>query len=98
MRHARNFKLDWNPREKPVDQIYNPKNYKERCSKFSHEVRSVEQMQNFQYSKTNQEICREYSNNISSAQLKYFLSSHLDAEEKGDSDKKNRERTRVYAI
>src|SRR3989344_6783191 len=98
MRHLRNAKFNGERRKKLIDKIDASERNEEKCSDLCHKVRRIEEVKNLQNSQTYQDVNREKSEDIDTANLQDTSSCLLKREQECDSEKQDAKRARVDAI
>src|SRR3989338_1480787 len=98
VRDGRHFKFDGHVGEEPVQERDDAEDNQERGTQLPHEVRSVEEMQDFERAEPYREVRREDAGDVDTPDLQYLFSRELQPEEECDCDEENGERAGMHAV
>ena len=95
---GRYLEFDRHVREEPVQEGDDTEDDEERSAELPHEVRRVEEMQDFERAEPYREVCRENARDVHASDLQDFSPRELQPEEERYRDEKNRERAGMHAV
>src|SRR3989338_9060948 len=96
VRDGRHFEFDGHVGEEPVQECDDAEDNQERGTKLPHEVRSVEEMQDFERAESYCEVRREDAGNVYTPNLQDLFTRELQSEQERYRDEEDGERARMH--